>query len=389
MRPTVTTGDLALPAQPATRETFAAFGKVLTSGDRTYLGRRGRVLVAFDERKTGPRRVTDLVRYPEARRVVLSVGRSPMWVVVLADGGSPEPVPAAFLVPGGTGLVIEAGVWHAGPVPLADTTLCELLEAVGPSDRFDRRSVLELLGAPAARVLLPEDPGSGGGALDLATPNAVLLDASLHGRLRLGCLVLDALEAPEASTLESELAQAIEGLRAMWGHVTDLGEIPGIGVGRDLYREVGLDGERYPPRAESLLAHVLAGHDVPREGTLARTLALVALRTRVPVAAYDAGALGEQVLVRTGSPGEDFDGVEGRRVVVEGRPVLCDGGGPFGSPVADARRSAAGASARRILVVLYLPSGVDDATVGGWLDTAEKTLLAHVGGRAAGRLIVG
>lgn len=389
MRPTVSTGDLALAAQPATRETFKPYGTILTPGERTYLGRRGKVLVTQDRRRPAPRRVSHLVRYPEAKRVITCVGATPMWIVVHPATQVPDATPAAFLVPGGVGLVLAEGVWHAGPIPLEEATFCEMLEAVGPSDRFDRRAVHELAGAQAVRVLLPEDPASGSGALDLAAPNAVLVDASLHGRVRLGCLVLDDLEPRDATELEVELAQAVEGLRAMWGHATDLGEIPGIAVGRDLYREVGLDADRYVPRAEALVAHVLAGHGVPQAGALARSLALFALRTRIPIAAYDGGSVGDQVLVRTGAPGEDYPGPDGRRIAVEGRPVLCGPDGPFGSPIGDARRAEAGPNARRVLVVLYLPPSADDATIDGWLEGAARTLLAHAGGREAGRLVVG
>ncbi len=389
MRSTVSSGDLALAAQPATRETFKPYGTVLTAGDRTFLGRRGRVLVTYDERQPGPRRVEDLVRYPTARRAVISVGPTPMWVAVLAGGDAPDAQPAAFLVPGGACLVIEAGVWHAGPVPLAEATMCEMFEAVGSADRFDRHSIRELLDAQALRVLLPEDPGAPGDTLDLAAPNAVLLDASLHGRIRLGCLVLDDLQPGDASELEVELAQTIEGLRAMWGRAEDLGELPGINVGRELYRDVGIAAGRQIPRPEALVAHVLAGGDVAAEGPLARALALLALRTRVPIAAYDGGSLGDQVLVRTGSPGEEYEGTGGTRVALEGRPVLCTAAGPFGSPIGDARASVAGTNARRTLVVLYLPSSVDDATAQAWLDGAARTLLDHAGGREAGRLIVG
>ena len=390
MRPTVSTGDLALAAQPATRETFRAFGTVITPGERAYLGRRGKVLVTQDRRRPAPRRVEFLGRYPEARRVVTALGSTPMWVVVHPDRDNADAQPGVFLVPGGATLVIDAGVWHAGPVPLAETTVLEMLEAVGSSDRFDRRSTLELTGAQAVRVLLPADPGEEGGALDLAAPNAVLVDASLHGRLRLGCLVLDDVSSPDdRDLLEAELAQAVEGLRAMWGHAEDLGEIPGVAVGRDLYREVGLDRDRHVPRAEALVAHVLAGGDVPAEGLLARTLALLALRLGVPIAAYDGGAVGDQVLVRTGAAGEEYEGADGRRIPLDGRPVLCGADGPFGSPVGDRADALPASHARRILVVLYLPPRAEEATVEAWLDAVARAFATHAGGREAGRLLVG
>ncbi len=390
MRPTVSAGDLALAAQPATRETFRPFGTVITPGERAYVGRRGKVLVTQDRRRPAPRRIESLGRYPQAKRIVTALGTTPLWLAVHPGGDLPDAQPAAFLVPGGVTVVIDAGVWHAGPVPLAETTILELLEAVGSSDRYDRSSVTELTGAQALRVLLPADPGAEGGALDLAAPNAVLVDASLHGRMRLGCLVVDDVAPPaDGDALETELAQVAEGLRAMWGQAEDLGEIPGIAVGRDLYREVGLDLDRHVPRAETLVAQVLAGSDVPQEGALARTLALLALRLGLPIAAYDGGSVGDQVLVRTGAAGEEYAGADGRRIPLEGHPVLCGSDGPFGSPVGDRAEALPGSHTRRVLVVLYLPPRVEDATIEAWLDAVARTLRTHAGGRDVGRLLVG
>ncbi|MDJ0523358.1 MAG: hypothetical protein QNJ90_14905 [Planctomycetota bacterium] len=392
MRPTVSTGDLALAAQPATRETFAPYGRVLESGQRAQLGKRGRVLVTMDPRRRAPRRVTHLQRYPEAKRAYLPTTPVASWIVALRAGESGDVEPAAFLVPAGAGLVVNEGVWHAGPVPLEDATVCEMLETIGAADRFDRKSLRELAAVEAVRVLLPEEPGGPALGFDLAAPNAVLLDASLHGRLRLGCLVVDDLVAPEGDglrALEAELERGVEGLRAMWAHAVDLGEIPGIGIGRDLYREVGIDASRFPPSSEALVGGVLAGRDPAPTHPLGAIAALCMLRLRAPLALYDVDALRAPVVVRLGADGESYVDPARRRVVLEGRPLLADAEGAFGSPLGDARRAAAGASTRRALAVLFLPPTADDGTIRGLLDGVGRALEVHAGGTVAGRLLVG
>lgn len=390
MRPTVSSGDVALAAQPVTSENFAPFGQVLAVGARTYLGKRGRLLVTLVERKAGPRRVTHLYRYPEAKRAFLPLGDTPMWIVVLPPGEEPGGPTSVFLLGPGTGVALNEGVWHAGPVPLGDTSLCELLETVGVADRFDRKSLRELVDAEAVRVLLPEEPGAPRRGPDLAAPNAVLLDAALQGRIRLGCVCVDGLEVhAHSAALHAEIEQAGDGMRAMWGQTADLAEVPGVTAAREIHRGVGIDPERFPPRSETLLARVLAGKPLSVGDSLAGALLLCALRMRVPLAAYDCAALGEQILVRTGGPGEGFVGTGRRRIAVEGRPALCDRQGPFGSPLGDARRARTGLSTRRVLVVLYVPPSVDAAAVEEMLEGVARTLTAHCGGRAAGRLVVG
>ena len=390
MRKAVSGGDLALAALPATPETFAPFGKLLQEGGRTMLGRRGRVLVAMDERRPGPRRVTHLQRYPEAKRGFLALGGTPMWLVVQNDDEESAPQPHAFLIPPGACVVIRAGVWHAGPMPLADTTVCEILEAIGTADRFDRMTVQDLTDALAVRVFLPEEHEATGGGIDLGAPNAVLLDASLHGRLRLGCLAFEELDLRrDVSALQTELKDAAEGLRSMWRHVTDLAEIPGVAAGRTLFDELGIDQQRYVPRAETLIDKVLRGRVLKVRNPLEAVIQLQTLRSPLPLAAYDARSLGHPILVRTGSAGEAYPGTGRNRVVVDGRPVLCDPEGPFGSPVGDAARTKLKVATERALVVFYLPTSADPTALEAHLDAVTRSVIEHCGGRAAGRLVVG
>jgi DNA/RNA-binding domain of Phe-tRNA-synthetase-like protein len=239
-------------------------------------------------------------------------------------------------------------------------------------------------------VLLPEELGSGQGTLDLTRPSAVLLDAALHGRLRLGCLVIDGLDLKaEPPGLAEELRGAAEGLHSMWRHVTDLTEIPGVAAGRELFEDLGIDVQRFAPRAEGLLDRALSGRPLQTKGTLASVLALCALRVRVPMAAHDAASLGPQIHVRTGAAGEAYPGTGRNRVVLEGRPALCDQDGPFGSPVGDAQRTKPGPEAERLLIVLYLPSSADPSGLEALLDGVAKTFSEHCGGRETGRLVVG
>jgi len=388
MRPTVSTGDLALAAQPAAEETFQPYGRLLAPGGRAYLGKRGRVLVAVDRRRRGPRRVSHLQRCPQARRAYVPAGAAASWLVVL--GAGPEAEPAAFLLPAGWGVVLNAGVWHAGPAPLEDTTVCEMLETMGPADRFDRESLRELAGVEAIRVLLPEEPGAPLTGFDLTAPNAVLLDASLHGRLRLGCLLIEDIAAGDVvPDLETELRRAVSGLRAMWGHASDLGEIPGIAAGRDLYREVGLDATQVVPAAEALVGRVLAGEDPAAASALEATALLCALRLRAPLGLYDAAHLGAQVIARLGGPGESYAEEGAGGISREGHPLLADRTGAFGSPLGDARRAVAGPATRRGLAVLFLPPTLEDAALEALLDGVGKALTSHTGGRVGARLTVG
>lgn len=150
-------GDIAVEARAATAETFHPFGRVLAPGDRLRLGRAGPVLLSLETAHPGPRRVTHLVRYPLARRIVFPLEEVAMLVLVLPAGERLDVPPTAFRAVGGAGLLIEAGVWHHGPVPVAEVGMLEVLETSGAADRIDRRSLRDLMGSEAARISLPEE----------------------------------------------------------------------------------------------------------------------------------------------------------------------------------------------------------------------------------------
>jgi len=380
-------GDLTLPARPATAEVFAPFGRLLAPGARLKLALGGGVLLALDHAQPGPRRVTHLVRYPHAKRVLLPMGPGTMLLVVLPPGERPGGPPAAFLVPPGSGVMLNHGVWHAGPVPLAEMPVCELLETTGAIDRMDRRPLSELVGAEAARVVLPEESVGRPPRFHLQQPNSVLVDPVLSGRLRLALVALDDLQVgPTDASLVAEGERLSATLRSAYGAMT-FEDIPGVAQGRALFRALDLDPTRTPPACEALLELVLDGRVLPGVNAFVDTLSLCALRMRVPLAAYDADRLGEQILVRVGAAGESYPGPAGRRVRAEGRPVLSDREGPFGGPAGEAFRARVGVQTQRALVALYLPAGVDREGAAGLLDSLVQALTKACGGREGARHI--
>ena len=140
-------GDLVLAARPVTPEAFAPYGRMVAAGDRVKLGGRGAsILVALDPREVGPRRVVTLQRFVGARRMLVPLVADGFLLVVAGAGDPPAGPAAAYLVRGGTGVVLDAGIWHAGPYPLADGTVLEAVEVTGPADHVDRHSVLDAFG---------------------------------------------------------------------------------------------------------------------------------------------------------------------------------------------------------------------------------------------------
>ena len=67
--------------------------------------------------------------------------------------------------------------------------------------------------------------------------------------------------------------------------------------------------------------------------------------------------------MRHGATGEKYEGIGKQTWHLEGRPVLADPAGPFGSPISDSTRSMITEFATQIMIVIYAPARVADASL--------------------------
>jgi DNA/RNA-binding domain of Phe-tRNA-synthetase-like protein/ureidoglycolate hydrolase len=382
-------GDLVLAARPVTPEAFAPYGSVLAAGGRVRLGGRAAVVVAMDPREAGPRRVTTLQRFVGARRLLVALAEEGFLLVVAGPGDPPAGPASAYRVPRGTGVLLDAGIWHAGPYPLADGPVLEAVEVAGPAEHVDRRTVLDTFGAEGLRLMTPDEDGAPGAGLDLTDEMAMTIAEGLRGKLVLGCLAFDGLRVGDGDeALREEGERLAIALRAQWGAETAPAEIPALRPVRELYRALGIDPTKTRPASEALLRRVLQGKPLYRVNALVDALNLCSLTTLVPFGVYDRARVAAPVVLRWGAAGETYEGIGRGRIAVEGRPVLADRDGPFGNPTADALRTSVGHGTTKALAVLYLPPAVDAVHVDRFLTLAAEAVARSCGGREVARRVV-
>lgn len=100
---------------------------------------------------------------------------------------------------------------------------------------------------------------------------------------------------------------------------------PTLRAYRDFYWRVGIDPTKTRPASEALLRRVLQGKDLPRINTLVDAYNLASMRTRIAIAAFDAGHLRGDIRMRLAHAGESFLGIGmDRPVVLEGVEVVCE-----------------------------------------------------------------
>jgi DNA/RNA-binding domain of Phe-tRNA-synthetase-like protein len=150
--------------------------------------------------------------------------------------------------------------------------------------------------------------------------------------------------------------QAAEGARGE--HDPDgLSADPTVAAVRSLFRAAGCDPTRYRPSSEALLRRLLKGDDLPAIHPFVDINNCLSVTLAVPSCAAAEGSFAGPVTLRAGRPGEAYESLRGP-FNLEGKPLLADAQGPFGTPITDSQRVKVTEETRGAWLVAYLPSGV-------------------------------
>jgi DNA/RNA-binding domain of Phe-tRNA-synthetase-like protein len=156
---------------------------------------------------------------------------------------------------------------------------------------------------------------------------------------------------------------------------------------RAMFRAWDMDPSKYRPSSEALLRRVVQGKGLYRVSNVVDIGNLVSIETGWPLGCYDRARIRPPIAFRHGSPGERYEGIGKRSWHLEGRPVLADPDGPFGSPISDSTRSMITESAQNVLIIIYVPVGAPDASIEVEMSRLSERL-AEFAGAAAVRAAV-
>ena len=135
-----------------------------------------------------------------------------------------------------------------------------------------------------------------------------------------------------------------------------LAEQPTAAAVRRLFRQAGCDPTRHRPSSEALLRRVLKGEELPAIHPLVDLNNCLSLALVVPACVMAAGSAAPPFTLRAGAPGESMLSLRGP-YELDGKPLLADAAGPFGTPITDSERVRVRRETRRAWLVAYLPPG--------------------------------
>ncbi len=143
-------------------------------------------------------------------------------------------------------------------------------------------------------------------------------------------------------------------------NLESLSSDPTVAAVRALFRAAGCDPTRYRPSSEALLRRVLKGEELPAIHPVVDLNNCLSVALAVPCCAAAEGSFGSPVVLRAGRPGESYESLRGP-FNLEGKPLMADGEGPFGTPITDSQRVKMKEGDGRAWMVAYLPRGVVSA----------------------------
>jgi DNA/RNA-binding domain of Phe-tRNA-synthetase-like protein len=191
--------------------------------------------------------------------------------------------------------------------------------------------------------------------------------------VKLGAVEADGVQvAPGNQELGQLLAEVCERKRRDFT-LESLAQEQSVREVRAMFRAWEMDPSKYRPSSEALLRRVVQGKGLYRVSNVVDVGNLGSIEAGWPFGCYDRSQIASPVEFRHGAPGEKYEGIGKQIWHLDGRPLLADAQGPFGSPISDSTRSMITETAHDILVVLYVPAGV--------LDTSIETAMKRLGKR--------
>jgi DNA/RNA-binding domain of Phe-tRNA-synthetase-like protein len=181
--------------------------------------------------------------------------------------------------------------------------------------------------------------------------------------VKLGWVEADGVRVAPAGGKLAELMDAVCERKRREFTVEGLAETEPIRAVRAMFREWGMDPSKYRPSSEALLRRVVQGKGLYRVSNAVDAGNLGSVETGWPYGCYDRSKIHAEVALRHGAAGETYEGIGKKMWHLEGRPVLADAEGPFGSPISDSTRSMVTESATDILAVIYAPWAASDALI--------------------------
>src|SRR3984893_12582142 len=200
--------------------------------------------------------------------------------------------------------------------------------------------------------------------------------------VKLGLVEADGVRVVLIDLGLAEMMDEVCGRRRRELSLETLAEAEPIRAVRAMFRNWDIDPSKYRPSSEALLRRVVEGKGLYRVSNVVDIANLGSIETGWAYGGYDRPRIHPPMVLRHGAAFERYEGIGKRTWHLEGRPVLADTEGPFGSPISDSTRSMITEGTSETLLVTYAPAGLPNAPIEAALGRLAERLSQFAGASA-------
>lgn len=128
--------------------------------------------------------------------------------------------------------------------------------------------------------------------------------------------------------------------------------VPGISAGKQAYRHLGKDPNRYRLSAEALMRRAAKGKGLYSISAAVDALNLVSLISGITIGGFDADKIVGNIELGIGQTGEEFIAIGRGSLNVERLPVYRDRLGVIGNPTSDSERTQITLETKNVLMLI-------------------------------------
>lgn len=133
----------------------------------------------------------------------------------------------------------------------------------------------------------------------------------------------------------------------------------GIQEWRKVFKATGKDPNRYRHSAEALYRRVQKQNYLLSVNSAIDLNNFFSLQYEIPIGIYDVEKLNGNIMIRLGSEGEEYTGLNGRSNSLHRLILSSDNTGAFGSPFVDSGRTAVTEKTKQAVQIVYLQPSLE------------------------------
>lgn len=160
----------------------------------------------------------------------------------------------------------------------------------------------------------------------------------------------------------------------------EMKDIPGVAEWRSIFKDTGTDPSRYRPSIEALYRRIKKGQFLEPFNSAVDLNNFFSLKYEIPFGIYDVSKLDGDVTLAVGDDSASYEGLNGREIKLNNMLHTSDGGGPFGSPFVDSRRTAVSEGTNSALHVVYFKPSMEVSECEEMLAAISEMFLQVHGG---------